>query len=142
MYRFNAPSASAASRGFTLIELLVVMLILSISLSIVLPLTMQQIESSRHRAERTKVSLFISRLQSLGFFGSQEITLMVSGRTMSAAMFGREARLGLDYVSFDENEVVFNAGFLPESIELSAYINERPWRLVVSNEKAEWFNAD
>ena len=129
-------------QGFTLIELLVVMLIMSISLSIILPLTMNQIESARYRAERSKVSVFITKVQSLGFFRSQAITLKASGRKLSAGWYGHNAELVLDYISFEEEKVQFNAGFIPESVELMAFINEQPWRLVINNEKTEWFNAD
>ena len=129
-------------KGFTLIELLVVMVIMSVSLSLVLPLTVQQIDAAKYRAERTKVVTFLNQYQSLSFFRAEAITLYASGRRLAAEYAGKTTELPLEYVTFEETTFQFTPNIVVETIDIHAFINEQPWRLVIQNETAEWFSTD
>ncbi len=128
--------------GFTLIELLVVMAIMAVSLSIVLPLTMQQIDGARYRAERARTLIFLSQYQSLSYFRAEPITIAVSGKTIVADYNDTSTSMTLEYISFTEQSFAFSPSLFTETIELNAYINQQPWRLVVADEATEWLNTN
>lgn len=135
MCRFNA-------RGFTLIELLVVMVLMALSLSIVLPLTINQVESARHRSERQLSALFIEQMHSSSFFLSRPVEIKINGRLLSAKSKHFERQLALSYMSFEEKKFVVMPSGITEPISLKAYVNEKAWQLVIDNEKAQWSNPD
>ena len=74
MYRFK--------QAFTLIELLVVMALMTLSVSIILPLTIKQIDAARYRGERELSALFIQRMQHNSFFLSRPVTVNAGGKAL------------------------------------------------------------
>lgn len=129
-------------KGFTLIELLVVMVLMALSLSIVLPITVNQVESARYRSERQLCAMFFQQVHNSSFFLSRPIEVTASGRMLTATAKDYQLQLALDYTAFAEQTVVIMPGGLAEPLSLMAYVNEKAWQLVVDNEKAIWSDAD
>lgn len=129
-------------KGFTLIELLVVMVLMALSLSIVLPITVNQVDSARQRAERQLCAMFFQQVHNSSFFLSRPIEVTASGRMLTATAKDYQLQLALDYTAFSEQTVVIMPGGLAEPLSLMAYVNEKAWQLVVDNEKAIWSDAD
>ena len=135
MYRFKAA-------GFTLIELLVVMVLMALSLSIVLPMTINQVDSARQRAERQLCAMFFQQVHNSSFFLTQPLEVNANGRALTATGKGYELRLDLEYTAFAEKTIVVMPSGVAEPQSLTAYINQTPWQLVIDNEKAIWSDAD
>jgi prepilin-type N-terminal cleavage/methylation domain-containing protein len=129
-------------KGFTLIELLVVMVLMALSLSIVLPITVNQVESARYRSERQLCAMFFQQVHNSSFFLSRPIEVTASGRMLTATAKDYQLQLALDYTAFTEQTVVIMPGGLAEPLSLMAYVNEKAWQLVIDNEKAIWSDAD
>ena len=135
MYRFK-------QRAFTLVELLVVMALLALSLSIVLPLTVKQVDSARYRGERELAAMFIQRMRHNSFFLSRPMQLSVSGKEMVASSGGFTQKLQLQYVAFDEQDVEFKPLDTATAYEFTASIGESAWTLKIEHQSTNWFNAD
>lgn len=140
MFRSNSLPIS----GFTLIELLVVMVIMSVSLGIVIPITMGQVDATKERAEREHVLLFIERQRTASLFSGQPIELNFNGKRLSATpAFNKEDEsiYELDHISFGEYTHQLSPYFTEEQ-KLTAIIRQRNWVLTIENEKAVWSNAN
>lgn len=139
MYRFKSKS----NFGFTLIELLIVMVIMSTTLALVIPFAAEQVDKEQQRAERQKIILFLQRARQIAFFKSADVELSFAGKQILAKAGEFEVNLPLEHVSFTEQkQLVFNAGYQTDEIELQALINYRNWTLHLTNEDASWLNAD
>lgn len=135
MYRFK--------KGFTLIELLVVMVLLALSLSIVIPFSLESVESARARNERATVALLVQRYQVLSYFQAKPVTLEFNGRQLAIKTPEREQLISLNYIAFSEKSItLLGTEFKTDLAELEAYINHQRWHLRINNEKAIWFNTD
>ncbi|CAM5205923.1 pilus assembly FimT family protein [Alishewanella longhuensis] len=140
MFRSNQPAIS----GFTLIELLVVMVIMSVSMGIVIPITMGQIDATKERAERERVVYFIEKQRTASLFSGQPIELNFNGTRLSAtAIFDKENEVvfELDHISFGEQTHQLSPYFTAEQ-ELTAIIRQKNWVLTIENEKAFWSNVN
>lgn len=131
------------SAGFTLIELLIVMVIMSTTLALVIPFAAEQVDKEQQRAERQKIVLFLQRARQMAFFKSMDINLTFGGKQIVAKADELEVSLPLEHVSFsEEKQLVFNAGYQTDEVEIQALINYRNWTLHLSHEDASWLNAD
>ncbi|MBU1309303.1 MAG: prepilin-type N-terminal cleavage/methylation domain-containing protein [Gammaproteobacteria bacterium] len=130
------------AKGFTLIELLVVMVLMSLSLSIVLPITVNQVDAARQRAERQLCAMFFQQVHNSSFFLARPIEVTASGRMLTATAKDYQKQLALEYTAFTEQTVIIMPGGLAEPLSLKAYINEKAWQLVIDNEQAAWSDAD
>lgn len=128
--------------GFTLIELLVVMVLMALSLSIVLPITINQVDSARQRAERQLCAMFFQQVHNSSFFLSRPLEVSANGRMLTATGIDYELSLALEHTAFEEQRVVIMPAGVIEPIFLKAYINQKPWQLVIDNENATWSDAD
>jgi prepilin-type N-terminal cleavage/methylation domain-containing protein len=130
------------SRGFTLIELLIVMLIMSISLSIVLPLTVAQVDKARQRSERQLAVLFYHKAVQRAFFGGQSVRLKFLGKELSYGQAEERRQLKFEYLSFREAEVMLSSTGVIPAQKVEATIEGRIWGLELDKDEANWFNPD
>lgn len=128
------------NRGFTLIELLVVMLLMAISLSIVMPLSIAQVDSARARAERQKVLIAIERTEAIAFFTASAQKLVFQGKDIKYP--ANTTSIALNYLTFEPAELLIQPDGSVNNTNLTAYINEKKWVLQLNNETAEWLNTD
>lgn len=134
MYRFK--------QAFTLIELLVVMALMALSVSIILPLTIKQIDAARYRGERELSALFIQRMQHNSFFLSRPVTVNAGGKALVANSGNFTQRLDLQYIAFEEQHIEFLPLNTSVKLEFNASIGQTLWKLKIENQNAIWVNAD
>ena len=119
------------------------MVIMSTTLALVIPFAAEQVDKEQQRAERQKIILFLQRARQTAFFNSTDVNLTFAGRQIQAKTDEIDVSLLLEHVSFsEEKQLVFNAGYQTAEFELNAVINYRNWTLHLSNEDANWLNAD
>lgn len=119
------------------------MAIMALSLSLVLPLTVDQVESARKRAEREKVVLFLRQATQNAFYYSEPVNVTVSGKRLTADYQNREqAVLETTYLTFEEQKFVLFALGPSIPTTLTAVISGNRWPLEVSREKITWLNPD
>lgn len=136
MFRFKS------SRGFTLIELLIVMLIMSISLSVVLPLTVEQVDKAKQRSERQLAVLFYQKAVQQAFFGSQTVKLKFLGKELSYGEGELRRQLRFEQLSFREAELTLTVPGAVPARKVEAAIEGRIWVLELNRDEANWFNPD
>lgn len=136
MFRFKS------SRGFTLIELLIVMLIMSISLSVVLPLTVEQVDKAKQRSERQLAVLFYQKAVQQAFFGSQTVKLKFLGKELSYGEGELRRELRFEQLSFREAELTLTVPGAVPAQKVEAAIDGRIWVLELNRDEANWFNPD
>lgn len=135
-------SHSEPSRGFTLIELLIVMLIMSISLSLVLPLTVEQVDKARQRSERQLTVLFFQKAVQQAFFGSQTVKLKFLGKVLSYGEGEQKRELRLEQISFREAELDVTVPGVVPAQKVEVAIDGRVWVLELDKDEANWVNPD
>ncbi|WP_333796362.1 type II secretion system protein [Rheinheimera sp.] len=135
-------SRSDPARGFTLIELLIVMFIMSISLSLVLPLTVDQVDKAKQRSERQLVVLFYKNAVQQAFFGSQTIKLKFLGKVLSYGEAERRREIRFEQLSFREAEITVTVPGVIPAQRVEVAIDGRIWVLELDKDEANWFNPD
>jgi|GEM_PF-6411943 len=133
---------SDPSRGFTLIELLIVMFIMSISLSLVLPLTVDQVDKAKQRSERQLVVLFYKNAVQQAFFGSQTVKLKFLGKVLSYGEAERRREIRFEQLSFREAEITVTVPGVIPAQRVEVAIDGRIWVLELDKDEANWFNPD
>ena len=141
MWHFNL-SRCKSSRGFTLIELLVVMLILSISMGIVIPLSVEQVDKAKERGEREIIVSYIETLQNASYFLSLPLAVNFSGSEIKTSIEDEEKSLTSKYVFFEDMEVDLSPFGTNLDVSIDASIGGRRWKLVLKDEKATWVVTD
>ncbi|HCU66675.1 MAG TPA: hypothetical protein DF774_13040 [Rheinheimera sp.] len=135
-------SRSDPARGFTLIELLIVMFIMSISLSLVLPLTVDQVDKAKQRSERQLVVLFYKNAVQQAFFGSQTVKLKFLGKVLSYGEAERRREIRFEQLSFREAEITVTVPGVIPAQRVEVAIDGRIWVLELDKDEANWFNPD
>ncbi|MCT6700634.1 prepilin-type N-terminal cleavage/methylation domain-containing protein [Rheinheimera sp. 4Y26] len=135
-------SRSDPARGFTLIELLIVMFIMSISLSLVLPLTVDQVDKAKQRSERQLVVLFYKNAVQQAFFGSQTVKLKFLGKVLSYGEAERRREVRFEQLSFREAEITVTVPGVIPAKRVEVAIDGRIWVLELDKDEANWFNPD
>ncbi|NTS76917.1 type II secretion system protein [Catenovulum sp. SM1970] len=101
-------------RGFTLIELLVVLAILSLLMSIVGPLTIQQVDKMKAKEELQTLSrwldarqyqMFARGYEGLVTFDSRKVLLQRAIKDNDLLKLKNEAYLELDLISFPKQQI-------------------------------------
>lgn len=130
-------------QGFTLIELLIVMAIMSLSVALVIPLSVAQVDAAKQRAEREKVVVFLRQSALNAFYFSSTVNVAVLGKNITAQTADRDPLiLQLQYVSFDEASLQFFAAGPANNERLTARLNGRTWQLEISREEISWSNVN
>lgn len=127
--------------GFTLIELMIVLVIMALSLSLILPLSMQQIDRAKERSERELVVLLLDKARRDSYFNSQSQQLTFTGKQL-ICHYPTEKVYDFEFVAFAEAHVQVEASGRSEPQQLSASIGGKRWTLEIEHETASWFNAD
>lgn len=70
-------------RGFTLIEILLVVLLMSVLITLVAPLGVQQVEKARAQSEWLRLDREIGRLSLDAFLRSDFVTLVAAGKQLA-----------------------------------------------------------
>ncbi len=137
------PCNRARTAGFTLIELVIVMVIIGLGLSVIIPFTVQQVDSANARNEREKIIILVKNTRNMALFRSAEMRLTFFGRQVSVAGVAENKQLNLAYLSFlTEAEIVVGQTGAYQAAEIAATINGKNWTLKVFHDKAEWAYAD
>ncbi|MBZ9610284.1 pilus assembly FimT family protein [Rheinheimera maricola] len=133
LYRYNKLN------GFTLIELLIVMTILALTLALVIPFSVKQVDNSLARSERQMVVLMLNRSADLSLLRSAPVRLKLAGRKISEHAVETPRELALDFISFTtETELTIRPLGLINPVQIEAVIDGQYWLLKVENDKAIW----
>lgn len=129
-------------RGFTLIELLVVMLLLSLSMSIILPLTVENVEKSRISGEIQLVDLFLQEVRRDSFFLQQPLQIIFVGKQITVKGKDYAKTLNTEYIGFENEKVQFEpTGALPTK-KVTAVAETRRWELSFEETETVWNDPD
>lgn len=129
-------------RGFTLIELLIVMVIMSLSLSLVIPITMQQVDAAQARAERNKIVQWVEQVKIRSYFAKSPMLLLFEDYKLTASLGEDNYELPLQHISFPEQQVKIYPEGRIEQGDVKAVIRQANWILVINDEETRWSNAD
>ncbi|PWF63891.1 hypothetical protein CBX96_08640 [Shewanella sp. BC20] len=130
------------NRGFTLIELLVVMVLLSLSMSIILPLTVENVEKSRISGEIQLVDLFLREVKRDSFFLQQPLQIIFVGKQITVKGTDYAKTLNTEYIGFENVKVQFEpTGALP-SEKVVAVADTRRWELSFEETETVWNDPD
>ncbi|QYJ85005.1 prepilin-type N-terminal cleavage/methylation domain-containing protein [Shewanella mesophila] len=136
MYHFKTKN------GFTLIELLVVMLLLSLSMSIILPLTVDNVEKSRISGEIQLIDLFIQEVRRDSFFLQQPIQVKFIGKQITALAKDYDKTLKTEHIAFDNVRVQFEPTGASPTEKVAAAVDSRRWELSFEEKKTVWNDPD
>ena len=115
------------------------MLIAGMALSVVIPFSLQQVDSAKARSEKEKVVILLERAKDMVLFRSSQTSLVFSGRQIRISALGEDKLLNLQHISFpQETEVAVGLVGVDKDVNLAAIINGQNWVLKVNHEKAEW----
>lgn len=127
--------------GFTLIELMIVLVIMALSLSLILPLSMRQIDQAKERSERELVVLLLDKARRDSYFNSTPQQLTFTGRRM-VGYWPEEKVYDFEFVAFSDATVQVEASGRSVPQQITASIDGKRWKLEIEHETAGWFNAD
>jgi prepilin-type N-terminal cleavage/methylation domain-containing protein len=127
--------------GFTLIELMIVLVIMALSLSLILPLSMRQIDQAKERSERELVVLLLEKARRESYFNSISQHLTFTGKQV-VSNWPSETIHNLEFVAFSEARVQVQASGRSVHQQLSASIGGKRWILDIKDETSSWSNAD
>lgn len=128
--------------GFTLIELLIVMVIMSLSLSLVIPITMQQVDAAQARAERNKIVQWVEQVKIRSYFAKTPMQLLFEDFKLTARLGEDNYDLQLQHISFPEQQVKIYPEGRIEQGDVKAVIRQANWILVINDEETRWSNTD
>lgn len=130
------------NRGFTLIELLVVMVLLSLSMSIILPLTVENVEKSRISGEIQLVDLFLQEVRRDSFFLQQPIQVKFIGKQITALAKDYDKTLKTEHIAFDSVRVQFEPTGTAPTEKVAAAVDSRLWELSFEETETVWNDPD
>ncbi|MFC4656857.1 Tfp pilus assembly protein FimT/FimU [Rheinheimera marina] len=109
-----------SSRGFTLIELMIVIMLLGLVMSLVGPLTMQQVDSARARSEQESLQRWLRQQSFEAYTRQQAVQLSFDGKGVYAYdADGRRILLKqFSYLFFTPQHVELNVNGFPEPVRL------------------------
>jgi prepilin-type N-terminal cleavage/methylation domain-containing protein len=111
-------------QGFTLIELLIVLTLIGLSLSVVAPLGMAQLEKSRAFDEVMQLEQFCQRSADKAYLSGQVLFVRAAQNqlTLARADATEIARLSFSYLTFPEQNFTINQHGFVDVMELH-YLN-------------------
>lgn len=132
---------NSKSLGFTLIELLVVMVIISFALGLVLPLTVEQVDKTKARAERELITRIFKQAKNDSYFNNKPVNISVIGRKLTSKQGERVNEWEFSFTSFSEQQVtVTQYGF--SASYLDAAVSGKSWRLDFNEKNFGWSDSN
>lgn len=95
--------------AFTLLELLVVMSIVGLSLSLVGPLVLEQVDKTKANAEVKQLEQYIDMTLAGAYLAGQPIVLQFNGRQLLRQQHGVAEQVTFDYLFFQPQQLKINA---------------------------------
>ncbi|WP_076410991.1 type II secretion system protein [Shewanella sp. UCD-KL12] len=109
-----AQNQKLSAKGFTLIELIVVMLIMSIVLSLVGPLTLRMLDRAQAQSELISFKNSISKVSYIAFASATEHSFELNKDQLIVYKANRELQqTKFDYLSFAPQTITFNSRGYP-----------------------------
>lgn len=103
-------------KGISLTEILVVLMILSASVSLVAPLTIERVEKSKIKFEQKELSLLLKKLQRQAKWTRSTIEIKASGRNLQVFANGAPLEIKrFDKIKLSKQTLVINSKGYPES---------------------------
>ncbi len=115
------------SRGFTLIEILLVVMLLSITLMLVAPLGVEQVEKARAQSEWIALDREIGRLSMTAFLRSEFISIYAAGKELAwETGDGEQGVIVFEHLFFSpEQRLSINPNGIAEPMELEVLQRDR-----------------
>jgi len=114
-------------RGFTLIEILLVVLLLSITLTLVAPLGVEQVEKARAQTEWLTLDREIGRLSMKAFLQSEFISIYAAGKELAwETDGGKQGVIVFEHLFFSpEQRLTINPNGIAEPMEIEVLQRDR-----------------
>jgi prepilin-type N-terminal cleavage/methylation domain-containing protein len=109
-------------RGFTLIELLVVLTISGVLMAFVGPVAIEQIDSSKAKAEIEQLKSII-RTASVSAYSKGEVTIIELESSTISKYNDKNHKLNFVYISFPKQRILFNRNGYSNQVEVSYRYN-------------------
>lgn len=115
------------ARGFTLIEILLVVLLLSVTLALVAPLGVEQVDKARAQSEWLALDREIGRLSMNAFLQSEFITLNAAGKELAwETDAGEQGVIVFEHLFFSpEQQLTINPNGIAEPMEIEVLQRNR-----------------
>ena len=114
-------------RGFTLIEILLVVLLMSITLALVAPLGVEQVDKARAQSEWLALDREIGRLSLNAFLRSEFITLYAAGKQLAwETDDGDQGVIEFEYLFFSPEQLLtINPNGIADPMEITVIQREQ-----------------
>jgi len=115
------------TRGFTLIEILLVVLLLSVTLTLVAPLGVEQVDKARAQSEWLTLDREIGRLSMNAFLQSEFITVHAAGKELVwESDAGEQGVIVFEHLFFSpEQRLTINPNGIAEPMEIEVLQRDR-----------------
>jgi len=115
------------TRGFTLIEILLVVLLLSVTLALVAPLGVEQVDRARAQSEWLTLDREIGRLSANAFLRSEFITVYAAGKELVwESDAGEQGVIVFEHLFFaPEQRLTINPNGIAEPMEIEVLQRDR-----------------
>lgn len=126
-------------RGFTLIEILLVVLLMSVLITLVAPLGVQQVEKARAQSEWLTLDREIGRLSLDAFLRSDFVTLVAAGKQLAwETDSGDQGIIEFEQLFFSPaQQVTINPNGIADQSEIQVLQRERRRTLKLTPEARE-----
>ena len=118
---------TGGGRGFTLIEILLVVLLLSITLTLVAPLGVEQVEKARAQSEWIALDREIGRLSMNAFLRSEFISIHAAGKELAwETGDGEQGVIVFEHLFFSpEQRLTINPNGIADPMEIEVLQRDR-----------------
>ena len=121
------------TQAFTLIEVLVVMLLVSMLITLVAPLGIEQVERARAQSEWLELDRQMSRLSLNAFLRGDFVTVHAAGKRLNwESQGGRRGAVEFEQLFFTpEQHVTINPNGIADRAEIEVLQRDRPRSLAI-----------
>lgn len=118
--------------GFTLIELLVVITIMTTLLSLVAPLTVEQVDKSRAAAEFMEARQYLNDSGKVAFLRGQTATFIFDGKRLTRYLGEESVVLDFNYLYFPQQQLTINANGFAQQQYITVLTGNRTQQITLS----------
>lgn len=113
-------------RGFTLIEILLVVLLLSITLTLVAPLGVEQVEKARAQSEWLTLDREIGRLSMKAFIEGEFVSVNMAGKQLAWETGREQGVIEFEHLFFaPEQQLTINPNGIAEPMQIEVLQRDR-----------------